>query len=95
MVTDVTPRPTMVPAAGDCVYVNAPVAVQLSVTVTDPVKSGSGDVQVLEVVNPDCGGAHAEITGAVLSVTVTVCVHIAILPLPSVTVQVTIVVPTG
>ena len=35
------------------------------------------------------------IVGKMLSVTVTVCVQVALLPLPSTTVQVTVVVPSG
>jgi hypothetical protein len=40
IVTVVVPKPTNVPAAGDCVLVNEPEAVQLSVAVTPAVKSG-------------------------------------------------------
>ena len=41
IVTVVTPVPTEVPAAGDCVITNDPVAVQLSVADTLPVKFGT------------------------------------------------------
>jgi hypothetical protein len=41
MVIVVTPEPTLVPAAGDCVILRDPAAVQLSVALTPPVTSGT------------------------------------------------------
>ena len=69
IVTVVTPVPTSVPAVGDCVIVNEPDAVQLSVAVTAPVKSGTADWQ-LALVIPVRLAPHDVIFGAVASVVV-------------------------
>lgn len=79
IVTVVTPIPTRVPAAGDCVIEVTP---QLSVATTEPVKFGTGAWPLL-FAEADCGGAQLTITGDVLSMTVTVCVADAVLLLAS------------
>ena len=70
IVTVVAPKPTNVPAVGLCVFVREPLAVQLSVAVTPPVKSGTAAWQAPFALAV-CEGAQAVIIGAVVSCTVT------------------------
>src|SRR4029453_14579627 len=93
-VTVVVPRPSGVPAAGVCVTVTE-VPLQLSLAVTSTTKLGT-------VVDPGeqagaigLSGGQFVITGGVLSTTVTLKLHVAVRPTPSVAVYVTVVVPTG
>ena len=75
IVTVVAPVVTGVPAVGDCVMISSFVAVQLSVAVTFPVKSGR--VAWHEAfAKADCAGAQVTMTGWVLSVTVKEVEHV-------------------
>ena len=65
----VVPKPTTLPASGLWVMVNALLAVQLSLAVTLPVKSGTLPWQ-LPLALLVCGGAQLLIVGAVVSLTV-------------------------
>jgi len=90
IVTVVTPALNWLPGSGDCVFVMA----QLSVANTVELRSGNGTVQpmltfVLKF------GAHAPITGAVVSTALTVVLHVEVLPAASVTVKVTVWLPRG
>jgi hypothetical protein len=92
IVTFVTPVPTSVPAAGDCVITRSSAAVQLSVAVTLPVKSGTAAWQ-LPFASALCAGAHTVMFGAVTSATVKVVVQVFSLSAASVTLIVTFVTP--
>ena len=87
----VVPKPNVAPATGLCVMVGE--LVQLSVAVTEPVKSGAVPVQVLEAEMLLGVEAHTVIVGAVASITVWFTVHVAVFPDPSVAVKVMVVVP--
>jgi len=78
IVTVVIPIPTVEPTAGDCVITRDPVAVQLSLAVTVPVKFGTVDVQAA-LVKPVCGAAQVIIVGLMLSVTVNVLLQVVVL----------------
>ena len=80
------PKPTSVPAVGDCVIVTP---LQLSVATTLVTKFGTAAWHEL-FADADCGGAQVVITGGVVSSTVNVVVHVAELLEPSVTVIVTV-----
>src|ERR1051326_5701500 len=84
MVIRFGPKPSSVPAAGDCVTVTPP---QLSLATTLPVKSGTAAWHEL-LAGADCGGAQVVITGGVVSLTVKVVVHVEELFDASVTVMV-------
>ena len=86
IVTFVTPTPTNVPAAGTWLSVTL---LQLSEALVVATKFGNAALQETPEVVADCGGAHALIVGAVMSLTVKVVPHVAKLPEPSVTVIVT------
>ena len=91
-VTVVVPSAKVLPDACVLVKVIEPDAVQLSV--------GIGAVQVATASQlPDAAvkeiSAGQTNKGASLSVTVTVWLHVAVLPFTSVTVHTTVVVPTG
>src|SRR5207249_5436715 len=85
------PRPTNVPASGLWLKVIALVGVQLSLTVTPPRTSGTVAWQFASA--KALGVAEQITVGAVLSMTVTVAVQVWVLPLLSVTVRVTRLVP--
>ena len=87
----VVPNPKVAPEAGLCVIVGE--AVQLSVAVTPPVKSGAVPWQEPSAVMLLGVEAHTVIVGAVLSMTVWFTVHVAVFPAPSVAVKVIVVVP--
>ena len=87
----VTPEPTKVPAAGLCVFVNA---LPQSVAVTRPVTLGTAAWQ-LPLAFAVCAGAHAVITGAVISLFVTLNVQVCVLPAASVAVSVITVMPVA
>jgi hypothetical protein len=72
----VTPVVTSVPAAGLWVTVNEPDGVQLSLAATPAVTSGTGAWQA-EFADAPVGAGQVEITGGVVSATVTVAVHVA------------------
>ena len=91
IVITVIPVPTKVPATGACVTTMLPVAVQLSETVTAITGTGAWHPAPALTI----GGAGKVITGLTLSLTVTVKEQVVILPLPSVTRKVFVVVPTG
>src|SRR6266511_4377819 len=80
------PGPTSVPAAGAWLTNIAPVAVQLSLTVTSPNTLGTAAWQVASALAP--GMAEQMTLGAVVSATVNVVVQIALLPAASVAVTV-------
>jgi hypothetical protein len=88
-VTGKTPRPIGVPIVNDWVTVTEP---QLSLTEAVLAMSGTRPAQnsLTETV---AGGAQLVNTGAVVSLTVKVVVHCAVLPAASVTVIVTVVTP--
>src|SRR5439155_7450032 len=90
-VTVFVPRPTSVPATGDWLKVIAPVAVQLSLTVTTPKTLGTAAWQFAFALAP--GTAEQTTLGGVLSVTVKVVVQVALFPAPSVAVTVIVFVP--
>src|SRR5207247_2015249 len=77
--------------AGLCVSVIALVGLQLSLTVTPPSTSGTAAWQFASALA--LGVVEQVTTGAVVSVTVTVAVQVWVLPLLSVTVRVTRLVP--
>ena len=80
------PRPTRVPAAGDCTNVIALAALQLSLTVTPAKTFGTAAWQFPPALVLVAAG---QITvGGVLSVTVKVVVQLALLPAASVAVTV-------
>ena len=90
-VTVFVPRPTSVPATGDCLKVIAPVAVQLSLTVTPLKTLGTAAWQLAFALAPDT--AEQTTLGGVVSVTVKVVEQLALLPAPSVAVTVIVFVP--
>jgi hypothetical protein len=80
------PKPTIVPAGGDCVSVTL---LQLSVATVVDVKSGTvAEHEAFAVAV--CIGAHDVITGGVVSLTVNVVVHVEEFMCPSVAVIVTV-----
>src|SRR5437870_11750220 len=85
------PRPTSVPAAGDWLKLIAPVAVQLSLTVTPSKALGTAAWQLAFALAP--GAAEQTTLGAVVSVTVKVVVQVALLVAASVAVTVMVCVP--
>jgi hypothetical protein len=85
------PNPTSVPAAGICVTVIALVAVQLSLTVTPAATLGTAARQLVSALALE--GAGQITVGFTGSWTVTVAVQVAVLPLLSVTVRITVFVP--
>ena len=85
----VAPTPTEVPTAGDCVTVTV---LQLSRATTPPVKSGTRAEQLARAESV-WSAAQAEMTGAVVSLTVKVTWCEVELLLPSATVIVTVVTP--
>ena len=87
----VVPKPNVAPATGLCVIVGE--AVQLSVAVTPPVKSGADAWQDPLAVMLAGVEAQAVITGSVSSTTVWLTVQVAVFPAPSVAVSVIVVVP--
>jgi hypothetical protein len=90
MVIVVEPVLAVEPAAGDCVIVNEDV--QLSLATTVAVKSGTSAVQ-LAPADSVCAGAQVVMSGAVVSLTVNVAVHVVVLPAASVAVIVIVVEP--
>ena len=90
IVTVLAPRGALVPATGDCVIVRLPE--QLSTATTAAVKSGTLAAQP-EPASADWVGPHDVIDGAVVSFTVRVAVHVAVLPAASATVRVIVVLP--
>jgi len=80
------PKPTSVPAAGDCTNVMALVALQPSLTLTPPKTFGTAAWQFASAPAP--GTAEQITLGAVLSFTVKVVVQVALLPAVSVAVTV-------
>src|SRR5439155_540722 len=85
------PRPTSVPAAGDWLKVIAPVAVQLSLTVTPSKTLGTAAWQFASTVAP--GTAEQTTVGGVASVTTKLVVQVVLFPAASVAVTVTVFVP--
>jgi hypothetical protein len=86
------PKPTSVPAAGDCASVIAFAALQPSFTLTPPTTLGTAAWQFTSALAP--GTAEQSTVGAVLSVTVKFVVQLALLPAASVAVTVIVCVPT-
>ena len=80
------PRPTWVPAAGDWVRVIASSALQVSLTLTPVRTLGTAAWQFASALALEAGGQLT--VGGVLSVTVKVVVHSALLPAASVAVTV-------
>src|ERR1700733_13208036 len=89
MVTKCAPRPTDVPAAGIWLMVGVS---QLSLASTSPVKFGINACAVTSALIVSLV-AQVAMTGACVSMTVTVKVFVAVLPLVSVAMVVTVVVP--
>lgn len=89
IVTECVPRENSVPAAGDCVIVTL---LQLSLALVVAVKSGVAPMQ-LESAETIWVGAHALMTGGVVSLTVNDVRHVAVSSDGSVAVRVTFVVP--
>jgi hypothetical protein len=87
--TDVAPKPTLVPAAGTCVTDVTP---QLSLDLTLAVKSGTSAWQFAPA-ETVWFEAQVAMTGAVVSTTVIVALHVELLPAASVAVIVTTVAP--
>src|SRR5947199_229869 len=85
------PRPTSVPAAGDWLKVIALGALQASLTLTPPIRSGTAAWQSPSAVAP--GTAEQITVGAVESVTVKVVVQLALFPAASVAVTVIVCAP--
>src|ERR1051326_7124508 len=85
------PRPTSVPATGDCVTVIAPAGVQPSLTVTPLKILGTAAWQVPSTLA--LGIAEQVTTGAVVSVTVKMLEQLALLPAASVAVTVIVCAP--
>src|SRR5438874_2355116 len=86
------PRPTRAPATGDWLKVIAPVAVQLSLTVTSPNTLGTAAWQFASALAP--GAAEQTTLGGVVSVTVKVVEQAALLPAASVAITVIVCAPT-
>ena len=91
--TGVVPTSTIVPTAGFCVRTNSFVGVQVSVTRTKPVMSGTAASPVMALATLVTAPAQAVMTGGVVSSTVMLVPHIVALPEASWTVIVTNVVP--
>ena len=87
----VVPSPSVAPAAGDCVMSGE--LVQLSVAVTELVRSGALPWQLPSAEMLAGVEAHTVMVGAESSTTVWFTVHVAVLPDPSVAVNVIVVVP--
>jgi hypothetical protein len=85
------PNPTSVPAVGLCVTVIAFVALQLSLAVTPLNTFGTAATQLVSALA--LVGAGQITVGTVVSVTVKVVVHVALLPASSVAVTVIVLVP--
>ncbi len=66
IVTVCVPRPTSVPAVGDCVITSDPVAVQLSEATTEPVRSGT-EAWHEPSAEAEAPEPQSEITGCVTS----------------------------
>jgi hypothetical protein len=90
-VTTVAPRPIVVPAAGDCVIARS--SSQASVAVAAAARSGTVARQASSAAIVGSSGQVS--SGSVVSTTVTVNVHVAVLPASSVARHVTVVVPIG
>jgi hypothetical protein len=90
MVTVVAPKLAVVPANGDCVIVND--EVQLSVAITPAVKFGTGAPHEATA-SAVWFDAQVTIVGTVVSTTVSVALHVELLPEASVAVIVTTVAP--
>jgi hypothetical protein len=88
----VTPSPTGVPAAGFCVIASEPAGVQLSEAVTPPTTFGTAAWQFASAEAVVPAGQVAD--GGLVSFTVTTAVHELDPPLLSVTVSVTVVLPS-
>ncbi len=76
----------------------APLIVQVKLCIpqlSEAVVEGTATIPVHASAPVTVYDAGQVIVGSTLSVTFTVCVHVAVLPLPSVTVQVTVVGPSG
>src|SRR5438128_5365654 len=85
------PRPTSAPAAGDWLKLIAPVAVQLSLTVTPSKTLGTAAWQLTFALAP--GTPEQTTLGGVVSVTVKVVEQVALFPAASVAVTVIVFVP--
>src|ERR671922_177007 len=85
------PRPTSVPAAGDCLSVMSLVAVQLSLTVTPPSTFGTAASQLPSALAS--GVAEQSTLGSVVSVTVKVVLQVLVLPARSTAVTVIVCTP--
>src|SRR5262245_9688443 len=86
------PRPTSVPAAGDCTNAIALAALQPSLTLTPPNTFGTAAWQFASALAP--GTAEQITVGSVLSVTVKLVEQVALFPAASVAVTVMVWIPT-